>query len=167
MNGIVPAAFYSSLCCVPSFKVLWVFHVIYIWLDRPKMSKSSDPANMSKRIYFQLTLVKLYFCWAAFSCLPATLTYHPIALICKWEERGLAAAIFILSTRLVLIKHQTCRGLFFIPQSNQLGNFSQIISHHIPSWFPMYLMPIKILSRSPFCGPDAIECLGSSQEWDS
>ena len=22
------------------------------------------------------------------------------------------------------------------------------------------------LSRSPFCGPDAIECLGSSQEWD-
>ena len=131
------------------------------------MSKSSDPANMSRRIYFHLTLVKLYFCWAAFCRLSATLTYHPIALICKWEGRGLAAAIFILLNGLVLIKYQTCRGLFFISQSNQLGNLSQVISHHITSWFPMYLMPIKILSRSPFCGPVAIECLGSSQEWDS
>ena len=144
MEIVIAAWIQLCLLCASSFKVLWVFHVIYIWLDRPKMSKSSDPANMSRWIYFQLTLVKLYFCWAAFSCLPATLTYHPIALICKWGGRGLAAAIFILSTGLVLIKHQTCRGLFFISQSNQLGNFSQIISHHIPSWFPMYLMPIKI-----------------------
>ena len=133
MEIVIAAWIQLCLLCASSFKVLWVFHVIYIWLDRPKMSKSSDPANMSRWIYFQLTLVKLYFCWAAFSCLPATLTYHPIALICKWGGRGLAAAIFILSTRLVLIKHQTCKGLFSSVRSSN-SHPDLLVTQHQPTF---------------------------------